>query len=642
MPARHPALRGHVGHGAAVVVVGALRVTRLLLRERRTLSSSEIVEVSLHAQELSRDAHGSSSLELNLLEDPTAGLASGPAEELSPTELETRVRVLVSSYAPSIYRLLYTPFIDVVGVLVREKLVPEGEDAKRTTTMTTSTSTTTASPTPSTSPASSGASASSFGGGVGVIATAAASPPDLVRSATVSTSYRPVRPEEMMSRWFTDGAATLKHPHETAEAMGKRRWTHFCRALEAYWAEMEAVMPLTRVVRHHHLREDLYVPLLRQLAMELADPTKRTAAVTTLPGFILSLANGRAPRSLGLPERDVDRIRLVSSLFMGVAQEAGDTDLAYLALQLLRANNMETPFAAQKQLTNVFAAASRIETDWQMRGASLLVGCYRKWLEYFREVQLDNKASLEQLAAVEASVGKTGDTAQEAETPNGEEKQVAPSSSSAAAVKRMKSKAGGNHPGSAKPQGTGTTRGEEVKAEKEESAEQYRYFTSRRQDDITRITALEENIEAAVRGRAAELQGLRVRRRKHRSGGQEKVAPVDSTDTVRTNTPLHGDEDPPRSSQETTEAVEEYTGEDAEDAHGSAEKSGASSSAKEKGADARRPLTTASPHRRRQLDATEERRGGTATSVKRSRKSAGAKKGTKAFEAAADESILSF
>jgi hypothetical protein len=440
---------------------------------------------------------GSSTLELNLLEDPTAGLASGPAEELTPTELETRVRVLVSSYAPALYRLIYTPFIDVIGVLVREKLVPGSEDAKLTTTTTTV--------------SASGMEAGSSGAGVH------ATTVDGGGTAVVSTSYRPVRPEEIMSRWFTDGTSTLKHPHETAEAMGKRRWAHFCRAMETHWAGMEAVMPLTRVVRRHGLREDLYLPLFRQLAMELVDPTKRTAAVATLPGFILSLANGRAPRSLGLPSNDAERIRLVSSLFLGVAQETGDSDLAYLALQLLRANNMETPFAAQKQLTNVFAAASRIETDWQMRAASLLVECYRKWLDYFREVQRDNKTALEKLEAADLHDGssnkgeKTGKEVEESGAQADQQRRLSSSSAppSITAAKGTKGK-GSRYP--AGMQDKAALTGDAGDTAKEEAAEQYRYFTSRRQDDITRVVALEENIAAAVRGRAAELQGVRLRR----------------------------------------------------------------------------------------------------------------------------------
>ncbi|KPI89309.1 hypothetical protein ABL78_1538 [Leptomonas seymouri] len=524
--------------GSSSAVTGALRSTRVLLHERKAFSASAAIEASLESQKRKDDTFSSSSLELNLLEDPTAGLASGPAEELTPTELETRVRVLVSSYTPSLYRLLYTPFVDVIGVVVREKLVPEGEDAKLTTT-----TTTTASARASISQVASGSDLPSYG--VGLTAAAAASSPGLEGSATVSTSYRPVRPEEIMARWFTDGAATLKHPHETAEAMGKRRWAHFCRALEAHWADMEEVMPLTRVVRRHGLREDLYVPLFRQLAMELADPTKRASALVTLPGLILSLANGRAPRSLGLPEHDTDRIQLVSKLFLGVAQETGDTDLAYLALQLLRANNMQTPFAAQKQLTNVFAAASRIETDWQARGASLLVGCYRKWLDYYREVQLDNKAALEKLAAAEVGARRAGEDTRSDDAADASERRLASSSARCtAALKTRNSKA------SAKPAAASHTQAAEATCGAEgegELAGQYRYFTSRRQDDITRITALEENIEAAVRGRAAELQGVRVRRRRRLNEGPEGVEQGDPKDA---GAKLRKNADRPRRRQE--------------------------------------------------------------------------------------------
>lgn len=510
--------------------------TRPLLREHKRLNPKERLELSIRYQEKCAVALGSSALEVNLLEDPTAGLASGPAEELTPTELETRVRVLVSSYTPAIYRLLYTPFIDVIHVLVRENLVPTGSDVQLTATKTTTTiggnhgGSTSANSASLLLPGGAEAGRPGFAAAGSAVASAEG-------SAIVSTSYRPVKPEEVMARWFTDGAATLKRPHDTAEAMGKRRWAHFCRAMEAHWADMEAVMPLTRVVRRHGLREDLYVPLLRQLAMELADTTKRAEAVTTLPGLILSLANGRAPRSLGLPERDAERIRLVSALFLGVAQETGDTDLAYLALQLLRANDMETPFAAQKQLTNVFAAASRLETDWQMRGASLLVACYPKWLEYFRQVQLDNVTALARLTEAPVDEAETSRGVDTAAPPSKPQRHPPPLSTAAAAASPSSSaeatmSAKDNKWQVKHKKNTVVTakNTEEEEAEEEDTAtEQYRYFTSRRRDDVSRITALEENIEAAVRGRAEELQGVRLRHRKMRKRQQQPTAAAAAT-----------------------------------------------------------------------------------------------------------------
>ncbi|CBZ25217.1 conserved hypothetical protein [Leishmania mexicana MHOM/GT/2001/U1103] len=455
---------------------------------------SKIEAITLDAEYRARmnDPLGTTTLELNLLEDPTAGLATGPAEELTPTELETRVRVLVSGYTPSLYRLLYTPFVDVVALLVKEGLAPTAD----------------AEILQSSSPNSSSSS--------GSVATTAGG----VSTRTVSTSLRPVRPEEIMARWFTDGPATLKLPHATAEVMGKRRWNAFCRALEAHWSAFEDVMPLTRVVQRHNLREELYIPLFRQLAMELVDPTKRASAVATLPGIILSLANGRAPRSLGLPESDTERVRLVSNLFLGVAQETGNTDLAYLAVQLLRANDLPTPFSAQKQITNVFAAASRIETDWQMRATSLLIESYPKWLEYYKRVQLDNKVALEALqrgtvpttSDESAGAGGGGVTAAASRAP----RKVA-----CALDKHHGKRSKGRTADSDK---NGEAADSSLEDTGERSTEQYRYFTSRQQDDVTRVTALEQNIEAALCSRASELREVPVNRRRKKS--KEEAAPA--------------------------------------------------------------------------------------------------------------------
>lgn len=396
-------------------------------RERRVSTKSDVADM-LGTLGDSPTYSGSTPLELSLFEDPTAGLACGPAEELTPAELDTKVRALVASYTPSMYRLLYTPFVDVVGTLVREGLLPVDEAG------------------------GSGAGAS---------------------SCAASGTGQPLKVEEVMARWFSDGPATLKAPHMTAALMGKRRWAALCVSLEAHWAPLEEVMPLTRVVRQHGLREDLYVPLFRELAMELVDPTKRPSTVVTLPGIILSLANGRAPRSLGLPVDDTARVRLVSSLFLGVGQETGNTDVAYLGIQLLRANRIETPFSAQKQLTAVFAAQSRIQTDWQTRSASLLTAVFPKWVDYLKRVQADNRESL-------AALERGG---------------VAVTAARGTGVSVLQRERGGG-------------------AEASAAAEQYRYFASRRLDDMQRVTALEQNIDAAVWDRAPELRATRSRGRR--------------------------------------------------------------------------------------------------------------------------------
>ncbi|KAG5508743.1 hypothetical protein JKF63_05241 [Porcisia hertigi] len=494
---------------------GCLRCTRpLYLGSKRQFSKVEALSFDAEFRARANDPLGTTMLELNLLEDPTAGLATGPAEELTPTELETRVRVLVSGYTPSLYRLLYMPFVDVVSLLVKEGLVPTADTGVVQC---------------SSPNSNSSDSVMTATGGI--------------CPSTVSTSLRPVRPEEIMARWFTDGPTTLKLPHATAEAMGKRRWNAFCRALEAHWATFEDVMPLTRVVLRHHLREDLYIPLLRQLAMELVDPTKRASAVATLPGVILSLANGRAPRSLGLPENDTERVRLVSNLFLGVAQETGNTDLAYLAVQLLRANDMPTPFSAQKQLTNVFAAASRIETDWQMRATSMLIESYSKWLEYFRRVQLDNRVALEALDQGSVATASNEKT----EAGGGEGSTTAsPGKKNVSAVLERRS----TNPSkvcAADSRRNGEAADVSAAASGERSTEQYRYFTSRQQDDVTRVTALEENIDTALRSRASELRETQSHRRRKKNT-EQAVLPVTSRSDREDLSVMHGSSSAPRSS----------------------------------------------------------------------------------------------
>ncbi|KAG5482493.1 hypothetical protein CUR178_05633 [Leishmania enriettii] len=482
-------------HGTTCQAVGAVGARRrglfsctrvLFLGGKRLFSKLEAVTLDAEYRARMSDPLGTTTLELNLLEDPTAGLATGPAEELTPTELETRVRVLVSGYTPSLYRLLYMPFVDVVALLLKEGLVPTADSEVAQSSG------------PSGIGSSNGSVAATTGG---------------VGAGTVSTNYRLVKPEEIMARWFTDGPSTLKQPHATAEAMGKRRWNTFCRALEAHWAAFEDVMPLTRVVQRHNLREDLYIPLFRQLAMELVDPTKRASAVATLPGVILSLANGRAPRSMGLPENDTERVRLVSNLFLGVAQETGSTDLSYLAVQLLRANNLLTPFSAQKQITNVFAAAYRIETDWQMRATSLLIESYPKWLEYYRRVQLDNKVALDALERGPVSTVR-------GESVEAEREEVTAAASRA--LNKAPLVANKHRSRRSKGHAAESSRiGEAAHSSPEDTGdgatEQYRYFTSRQQDDVTRVTALEENIDAALRSRASELREVQKGRRRKKN-----------------------------------------------------------------------------------------------------------------------------
>lgn len=307
------------------------------------LTPGEVVD--LFSQE--NPAHGGMSpLDLNLFEDPSGGLAAGPAEELSAAEVSSQLRTLTAAFNEGLYHLLYTPFVDVVALVVGEGLMPAAEE-----------------------PAASG-------GGY----------------------ERQRRPEEVAARWFTDGPTTLRDPHFTARAMGAAPWRSLRAALKRSWEASEAVMPLPRAVAKYGVQAEVFIPFLRQLAMELAEPQRRKAIVAVVPGLTLALANGRAPSTLGLPEDQHGRCMAVAELFLSVGQETGNTDLAYLGTQLLRANDIQTPFLLQKQLTNVFSTSSRVQTDWQVRQAGQLAEMYPKWLEYFRKVRSDNAKQLKLLS----------------------------------------------------------------------------------------------------------------------------------------------------------------------------------------------------------------------------------------------------
>lgn len=381
-------------------------------------------------------------LELSLFEDPTGGLTSGPAEELSTTEMEALVRLHVSAYSPSVFYLLYTPFVDVVRLIVEGGLLPEGTELRGV---------------------DGNSGKSGRDGAVGD------SKEDEEGSAsTVTPSLR--RPEEVMARWFSDGSAVLRDPHgATAGAMGERRWKLLGEALVSFYAPIEEVMPLTRVVRKRGLPEHLYIPFFRQLAMSLVPPESRRSVAATLPGVILGLANGRAPRLLALPDDHVERVLTVAELFLGVAQETGNTDLAYLGVQLLRANDLMTPFAFQKQLTNVFSAAARLQTDWLVRSTGQLVDAFPRWVDYERMVRHDNVVHLCEL--------------------------------------RDAAKASGS------PKPCLASKGE---SECGVGQQQHEYFTSRRLEDVERVSALERNVEQAVLRREAallaEVQAMEQRR----------------------------------------------------------------------------------------------------------------------------------
>ncbi|EPY32949.1 hypothetical protein STCU_02564 [Strigomonas culicis] len=327
---------------------GVCHPTPVWRRTYKKMSANDIVDM------IGTESHtqaGSSPLALNLFEDPTGGLVSGPAEELTTAELESQIQVRLLRYSKETFYLLYSSFVDVVFILIEHKLTPVVQDEEK-----------------------------------------------LMDARALASE---------VTKWFLNGAATVKNPSYTAEGMGEERWRRFSAALVAHGEGMEEVLPLTRAVRKHQLPEEVFVPFLRQLAMDLVDGDQRREVLQLLPGLTLSLANGRAPALLELPQEQAARAAVVAELFLSCGQETGNAELAYLGVQLLRANDMPTPFSFQKQLTNVFSAAARIRNDWQMRGTGQLIDTYPKWLEYHKRVRLDNMKALKRIEAEAAAAEQT-------------------------------------------------------------------------------------------------------------------------------------------------------------------------------------------------------------------------------------------
>ncbi|KAG8344451.1 hypothetical protein TRVL_04716 [Trypanosoma vivax] len=338
-------------------VSSSLQFGTPMLHQRRLVSGFNKFEAVAYAGRPNNVSSAFNPLDLNLFDDPTGGLTAGPAEELPTADIASQVRLCVDAYSRSHFYLLYTPFVDVISIVLQRGLAPNVP-----------------------------------------------------------------RPGEVISRWFTDAVATLQNPKCVEESMGVRGWRLLCEGLDEFYEDAEAVMPLTAAVRRHGLPQHLLVPFMRQLAMELVLPARRRAALDILPGLILGLANGRAPPELGFPDSSASaavsakaaeeaqrkRAVIAADLFLSVGQETGNTDFAYLGIQLLRANSIPVSFSKQKQLTNVFAAATRIQNDWQMRASGQLVEVLPKWMDYYKSVFGDNMRAMKRLHEDATAVSEDG------------------------------------------------------------------------------------------------------------------------------------------------------------------------------------------------------------------------------------------
>eukprot|EP00796_Vickermania_ingenoplastis_P007051 gene7051-4994_t len=350
------------------------RVTNVLrfIGAQKRYSAREAVdfvsEVDLKNEDIFSDGGLDGSIEWNLLGDPSGGLNDGEsAEELSEHDLMEEIRSRQNSYQPEQFYLLFTPLIDIVSLMMDAQLLPENERRN-----------------------SKAWRLQLQQQGAEDNGSEMALPVSTIGPRPKGSRAAPDVASRAVSHWFLDGESAIAKPTWTKEKMGQERYEKLVASLKAFYEPAEGVMPLTRVVRRHGLPEDLYVPFLRQISLDMYSGERRAATVKAVPGIVVTLANGRIAReALQLPEQDEERVLLVTALFMAVAHETGNTDLAYLAIQLLRAHGMTVPFTFQKQLTNVFSTASRIMTDWRVRSSGLLAECLPKWKEYLRRVRLE-------------------------------------------------------------------------------------------------------------------------------------------------------------------------------------------------------------------------------------------------------------
>lgn len=399
------------------------RCSRILLfiGPQKRYSAREAVdfasEVSMKNENIFSDAGLDGSINWNLLGDPSGGLNDGEsAEELSEHDLMTEVNARQNGYVAEQFYLLFTPLIDIVSILLDHNLLPENDRRKtcrlriereRAIQLVEK---------------SAGNSAEST---ITLDESEQNQPGDIIsetQSEVEQDNSHVLAPHQSghtgrhaldaankaVSHWFLDGQSALAKPQWTSEKMGEQRYAVFSAALRKYYEPIEAVMPLTRVVRQNGLPEHIFVPFLRQISLDMHSIERRAATVKVVPGVIITLANGRVvPKEMGLPEDDERRVMLVTALFLSVAHETGNTDLAYLAIQLLRAHGLPVPFAFQKQLTNVFSTASRVQTDWKVRSSGVLAECLPKWKEYLKKVRAEVrsgwKASQRRSAEVQES-----------------------------------------------------------------------------------------------------------------------------------------------------------------------------------------------------------------------------------------------
>ena len=196
--------------------------------------------------------------------------------------------------------------------------------------------------------------------------------------------------ETHVGRYFFNPVDVLRNSALVVDAMGADRWGPLAESLEQLLDEYAPVSPLANVVRELRLPADKWLPLARWIASEGCEGD--FAAV--LAPFALSLANGRGPDDLQLPNKQKERVNAVARVLMGAAKEYGRVKLAQLSLELVRHSGSAVTFRDQRDAMVAFGRASRRSLDWQLRSSGAIKQAVADWItSYLPVVMRDQRAA---------------------------------------------------------------------------------------------------------------------------------------------------------------------------------------------------------------------------------------------------------
>ena len=175
--------------------------------------------------------------------------------------------------------------------------------------------------------------------------------------------------------------------------MSVDRWAKFREIVTDLTEELLPTSPIYRMAKKYNVSPDIAVPLFRQLGAEVAylvDRKINQSSMQQIPQFVLSLNANKAVNALNLPSEQVQRTKCITELLLATAQEVGQPVLGFIGLQLSQAASIPIEYTMQKRLTNVFASAQRIKTDWDLRGSGRLLQVFPSWVHsYFKLLKQD-------------------------------------------------------------------------------------------------------------------------------------------------------------------------------------------------------------------------------------------------------------